>query len=268
MQQTTLAVVATDAPLTVEQANHLASVAHDGLARTIRPVHTMHDGDTVFALATGAAGGSGSLPSSVTRLAVFAVDASSARRSPRSATRPRSAACPRRPDGRRPRSTRPATPDDDALGGPRPADLVVALQPRPAPPPGTPFFGERTQPEDVLVAAAGGAVVGLRPDRRADVRRVEPPRASRSPASRSTPAAAGRASARALVDAAATRGRRPRRAAGLTLRVLGPNATARRGLRGGGFVVEGVLREEFHLDGRYVDDVLMARDLTPVRRSP
>ena len=52
-QQTTLAVVATDAPLTVEQANHLASVAHDGLARAIRPAHTMFDGDTVFALATG-----------------------------------------------------------------------------------------------------------------------------------------------------------------------------------------------------------------------
>jgi len=75
LQQTTLAVVATDAPLTVEQANHLASVAHDGLARTIRPVHTMHDGDTIFALATGAPGGARLSPVDVTRLAVFAVDA-------------------------------------------------------------------------------------------------------------------------------------------------------------------------------------------------
>ena len=75
LQQTTLAVVATDAPLTVEQANHLASVAHDGLARTIRPVHTMHDGDTIFALATGAPGGARLSPADVTRLAVFAVDA-------------------------------------------------------------------------------------------------------------------------------------------------------------------------------------------------
>ena len=75
VQQTTLAVVATDAPLTVEQANHLASVAHDGLARTIRPVHTMHDGDTVFALATGPAGAGRLSPVDVTRLAVFAVDA-------------------------------------------------------------------------------------------------------------------------------------------------------------------------------------------------
>ena len=51
---TTLGVVATDAVLTKVQANKLAQMAHDGLARTINPVHTMSDGDTVFALATGA----------------------------------------------------------------------------------------------------------------------------------------------------------------------------------------------------------------------
>ena len=50
---TTLGVVATDAVLTKVQANRLASVAHDGLARAINPVHTMSDGDTLFALATG-----------------------------------------------------------------------------------------------------------------------------------------------------------------------------------------------------------------------
>jgi L-aminopeptidase/D-esterase-like protein len=50
---TTLAVVATDAELSKEGANKLAQMAHDGLAQAIRPVHTMHDGDTVFALATG-----------------------------------------------------------------------------------------------------------------------------------------------------------------------------------------------------------------------
>ena len=50
---TTIGVVATDARLTKEQANRLADVAHDGLARTIRPVHTQMDGDTIFALATG-----------------------------------------------------------------------------------------------------------------------------------------------------------------------------------------------------------------------
>ena len=76
VEQTTLAVVATSAPLTVEQANHVASVAHDGLARTIRPVHTMHDGDTVFVMATGSEGGPDRLDSvAVTRLAVLAVDA-------------------------------------------------------------------------------------------------------------------------------------------------------------------------------------------------
>ena len=50
---TTLGVIATDALLTKVQANRLASVAHDGLARAINPVHTMSDGDTLFALATG-----------------------------------------------------------------------------------------------------------------------------------------------------------------------------------------------------------------------
>ena len=50
---TTLAVLATDAVLTKAQAHRLAQVAHDGLARTINPVHTMSDGDTVFALGTG-----------------------------------------------------------------------------------------------------------------------------------------------------------------------------------------------------------------------
>jgi L-aminopeptidase/D-esterase-like protein len=77
IEQSTIAVVATDAPLTVEQANHLAGVAHDGLARAIRPVHTMHDGDTIFALATAerADGARRLAPEEVTRLAVFAVDA-------------------------------------------------------------------------------------------------------------------------------------------------------------------------------------------------
>ncbi|MFF4212460.1 P1 family peptidase [Streptomyces sp. NPDC001796] len=51
---TTLAVVATDADLDKAQAQKLAGVAHDGLARAVRPAHLLHDGDTVFALATGA----------------------------------------------------------------------------------------------------------------------------------------------------------------------------------------------------------------------
>ncbi|MGW0330264.1 P1 family peptidase [Streptomyces sp. NPDC003011] len=51
---TTLAVVATDAVLSKAQAQKLAGTAHDGIARAVRPVHLLHDGDTVFALATGA----------------------------------------------------------------------------------------------------------------------------------------------------------------------------------------------------------------------
>ncbi|MCH5673967.1 P1 family peptidase [Streptomyces gilvus] len=51
---TTLAVVATDADLSKAQAQKLAGTAHDGIARAVRPVHMLHDGDTVFALATGA----------------------------------------------------------------------------------------------------------------------------------------------------------------------------------------------------------------------
>ena len=50
---TTIGVVAVDCKLTKEQANRLADVSHDGLARTIRPVHTQMDGDTMFALGTG-----------------------------------------------------------------------------------------------------------------------------------------------------------------------------------------------------------------------
>jgi len=53
-QNTTIAVVATDAALTKAEATKLAQMAHDGLARTIRPVHTPFDGDTVFALSTHA----------------------------------------------------------------------------------------------------------------------------------------------------------------------------------------------------------------------
>ncbi len=55
-QATTIGVIATDARLSKAQANKVAQMAHDGLARSINPVHTMGDGDTLFALATGASG--------------------------------------------------------------------------------------------------------------------------------------------------------------------------------------------------------------------
>ncbi|MBQ0829418.1 P1 family peptidase [Streptomyces tagetis] len=50
---TTLAVVVTDADLSRAQAQKLAGTAHDGIARAVRPVHLLTDGDTVFTLATG-----------------------------------------------------------------------------------------------------------------------------------------------------------------------------------------------------------------------
>jgi L-aminopeptidase/D-esterase-like protein len=53
---TVIGVVATNATLTKEEANKVAQMAHDGLARAVRPAHTLFDGDTIFALATGTAG--------------------------------------------------------------------------------------------------------------------------------------------------------------------------------------------------------------------
>jgi putative pantetheine hydrolase len=53
---TTIGVVAVSARLTKAQCTKVASVAHDGMARAIRPSHTMFDGDTVFGLAVGADG--------------------------------------------------------------------------------------------------------------------------------------------------------------------------------------------------------------------
>ena len=55
---TTIGVVATNATLSVTEVNRVAEMAHDGMARAIRPSHTMFDGDTLFALATGAHAGS------------------------------------------------------------------------------------------------------------------------------------------------------------------------------------------------------------------
>jgi L-aminopeptidase/D-esterase-like protein len=55
-ENSTIGVVATNAVLNKSEATKMAQVAHDGLARTIRPVHTLFDGDTIFAAATGTAG--------------------------------------------------------------------------------------------------------------------------------------------------------------------------------------------------------------------
>ena len=52
-ENTAIGIVATNAKLNKEQINKVAQMAQDGLARTVRPAHTMLDGDTIFALAPG-----------------------------------------------------------------------------------------------------------------------------------------------------------------------------------------------------------------------
>jgi L-aminopeptidase/D-esterase-like protein len=52
-ENTVIGVVCTNAALTKAQATRVSQMAHDGLARTVRPVHTMYDGDVIFTLATG-----------------------------------------------------------------------------------------------------------------------------------------------------------------------------------------------------------------------
>ena len=53
VRNTTIGVVATDATLTKGQAQKVAQMAHDGMARAIRPAHTLFEGDTIFCMATG-----------------------------------------------------------------------------------------------------------------------------------------------------------------------------------------------------------------------
>ena len=50
---TVIGVIATTARLSKEEANKVAQMGHDGIARSVRPAHTMLDGDTLFALSTG-----------------------------------------------------------------------------------------------------------------------------------------------------------------------------------------------------------------------
>jgi L-aminopeptidase/D-esterase-like protein len=71
---TTIAIVATDAALTRAEASRIAIMAHDGMARAIRPVHTPFDGDTVFALATGAVDPGDNRPATLAMLGSLAAD--------------------------------------------------------------------------------------------------------------------------------------------------------------------------------------------------
>ena len=118
-----------------------------------------------------------------------------------------------------------------------------------------PFFNERTAVEDVLVAIADSEVAGYLRLNRGRFRSSDHVLTVNGIAV--DPARQGRGIGRALIDAAIAEAR-ARGARRLTLRVFSPNERARRLYESAGFVVEGVLREEFFLDGRYVDDILMA----------
>jgi L-aminopeptidase/D-esterase-like protein len=71
---TTIGIVATDASLTPAQAKRIAIMAHDGLARALRPVHTSLDGDTLFVLATGARALPEPIAVSLSRLGMMGAD--------------------------------------------------------------------------------------------------------------------------------------------------------------------------------------------------
>lgn len=71
---TTIGVILTDATLTPAQASKVAAVAHDGLARAVRPVHAMTDGDTIFCLASGRVPGSPDPRTADPRSALLAFD--------------------------------------------------------------------------------------------------------------------------------------------------------------------------------------------------
>jgi ribosomal protein S18 acetylase RimI-like enzyme len=146
--------------------------------------------------------------------------------------------------------------DDDALLALDRATWSPYTSPAPAPPDG-PFFNERTQPGDVLVAEIDGRVAGYG--------KINHP--TELPASAHVwyvsglavdPEYEGRGAGRALMEAliALARQRGGRR---MTLRVFAPNERARRLYERLGFEVEGVFRGEFRVgDDEYVDDVFMA----------
>ncbi len=157
-------------------------------------------------------------------------------------------------------TVRTARVDDDAALAAI-DELTWSAANSPAPPPEGPraFFGERLDPADALVAEVDGVVAGY-----AALRATALPSHAHVLEINGVavhPAAGGRGVGRRLVEAAVEEAR-SRGARKVTLRVLGPNAAARRLYARCGFVEEGLLRDEFLLLGRYVDDVLMARYLT------
>ncbi|MGV9456035.1 N-acetyltransferase family protein [Streptomyces sp. NPDC003635] len=162
------------------------------------------------------------------------------------------------PDSPHIRTARPGDEEELAILDRATWSTLHAVTPRPQPPYG-PFFDDRHLPEDYLVAELGGRVVGY-------IRLAFPtPLASNAHVRQIqglavADGARGYGVGRALVRAAVEEARR-RGARRLTLRVLGHNAPARKLYESEGFVVEGVMPEEFFVGGAYVDDVVMGRSL-------
>jgi ribosomal protein S18 acetylase RimI-like enzyme len=157
---------------------------------------------------------------------------------------------------------RPAFRSDEAELGELDRDTwspLHAVTRRPTPP-YEPFFDAPNRSDDFLVAESGeGRIAGyirVAPPTEllcnAHVRQIQGLAVADWARRRGT----GRALLRAAADRARDEGARR-----LTLRVLGHNTPARRLYASEGFAVEGVLPEEFLLEGRYVDDVLMGRTL-------
>jgi len=146
--------------------------------------------------------------------------------------------------------------DDEALATLDMATWSAHVSPAPAREPGSPFFHDRTQPENVLVAETDGVVAGyvmlhqsIQLQSHLHVLEVNGLAVD--------PGRQGRGLGRALMEEAMREARR-RGARKLSLRVLASNVAARRLYESCGFTVEGVLVGEFVLDGEVVDDVLMA----------
>ncbi|MHA5048448.1 GNAT family N-acetyltransferase [Streptomyces sp. SD15] len=150
--------------------------------------------------------------------------------------------------------------DEDALGRLDRStwSTLHAVQPRPQPP-YEPFYSDRFGPGNHLVAEIDDTVVGYirlgYPTPLAcnsHVRQIQ----GLAVAEEVRGLGVGRALLRGVQDEARRQGARR-----IALRVLGHNTPARKLYESEGFVVEGILPEEFLLDGAYVDDVFMGRSL-------
>lgn len=146
--------------------------------------------------------------------------------------------------------------DDSALSAIDMATWSPLVSPAPAREPGSQFFSDRTRPDGVLVAEANGVVAGYVALHQSI---PLPSHAHVLEVIGLAVAAAqqGQGIGRRLMEEAKREAYR-RGASKLSLRVLAPNVSARRLYETCGFIVEGVLEGEFVIDGRLVDDVLMA----------